>query len=178
MMNQTLLITSLVLVGTVVPALVLLFRGLLSSGKSLPSSVEWIQEVCASRYRPMERLLRPEDFDFLASQPGYTRQIGRRLRSERRKVFRGYLRWMKRDFDHVCLALQLLMVNSMVDRPDLASVLVRQKAAFHMAMVAVEFRLLLHACGVDRMVDVRDLVGVLDALGGELRQLIPVATPA
>ena len=177
-MNQTLLIASCLLGVTIVPALVLLFRSLLSSGRSLPSSIEWIQEVCASRYRPMERLLGTEDLDFLASQPGYTRQMARRLRSERRKAFRGYLRCMRRDFDHVCLALQLLMANSTIDRPDLASVLVKQKATFHMAMLAVEFRLALHACGIDRMVDVRDLVGALDALGGELRQLVPVATAA
>ncbi len=173
-MNQTLLTVTFLLLGTLVPALVLLFRGLLSSQRSLPSSIDWIQDISAARYRPMERLLRSEDFQFLASQPGCTRQLARRLRTERRKVFRSYLYAMKRDFNRVCLALQVLMANSAVDRPELASVLVKQKTTFQLAILAVEFRLALHACGFDRMVDVRDLVGALDILGSELRQLVPV----
>ena len=173
-MNHALWMVSLVLIGTLVPVLVLLFRNLLSPQRSLPSSVDWIQDLSAVRYRPMERLLSTEDLDFLASQPGYTRQMARRLRSERRKAFRGYLRCMKRDFNRVTLAIQMLMINSMVDRPDLAGILVKQKAAFQMGLLAVEWRLAMHACGWDRMVDVRDLVGALDALGNELRQLVPV----
>ncbi|HZT29760.1 MAG TPA: hypothetical protein VFA33_07755 [Bryobacteraceae bacterium] len=177
-MSHNLLLVSLLLVGTLGPAAVLLFRKLLSPQRSLPTSTDWIQELSAERYRPMGRLLESEDYEFLASQPGYTRAMANRLRRERRKAFRGYLRCLTRDFNRVCLAIQLLMMDSAHDRADLAAVLVKQRAMFRLGLVAVEFRLALHACGWDRMVDVRDLVGALDVLGSELRQLVPAAPQA
>ncbi|HWB97508.1 MAG TPA: hypothetical protein VG672_12415 [Bryobacteraceae bacterium] len=177
-MNYTLLVASLLIAGTFGSAMVLLFRKLLQPQRSLPTSTDWIQDLSASRYRPMARLLSNDDFRFLASQPGYNRAMARRLRRERRKAFRGYLRCLTRDFGRVCTAIQLLLMDSAADRPDLAAALVKQRAIFRLNLLAVECRLLLHACGWNRMVDVRDLVGTLDVLGGELRRLVLVPQTA
>jgi hypothetical protein len=51
-------------------AIAFLLRKLFASPKTLPVSVDWINDLSAIRYRPMERLLSAEDERFLASQPG------------------------------------------------------------------------------------------------------------
>ncbi len=77
-----------------------LFRRLIAGPKSLPVSVDWINDLSIARYRPMERLLSEEDYWFLANQPGFDKRMLRRIRSERRKVFRGYLASLSQRFQH------------------------------------------------------------------------------
>jgi hypothetical protein len=154
-------------------AAILLFRRLVAGPKTLPVSVDWISELSASRYRPMERLLSEDDYRYVAGQPGCDRQQLRALRSERRRMFRGYLACLKRDFGQISAALRLMLTYSSVDRPDLATLLYKQQALFAYGMVAVEWRLFLHACGIGS-VDVRDLLKAVESMHLELRQMIPV----
>jgi hypothetical protein len=152
--------------------LVFLFRRLIGGSKSLPVSVDWINDLSVARYRPMERLLSEEDYRFLSSQPGFEKKALRRIRSERRRVFRGYLACLSRDFSLVGAALRLMMMYSAQDRPDLAGILYKQQALFAFGMLAVQWRLLLHACGLGT-VDVRGLVSAMEFMRLELRQMIP-----
>jgi hypothetical protein len=158
-------------------ALVFLFRRLIAGPKSLPVSVDWINDLSIARYRPMERLLSEEDYSFLASQPGFNKKLLGRIRSERRKVFRGYLACLSRDFALVGAALRLMMMYSTQDRPDLAGILYKQQALFAVAMLGVQWRLLLHACGLGN-VDVSGLVRAMEQMRLELRQMVPVAGAA
>jgi hypothetical protein len=158
-------------------AFVVVFRKLLSPRKCLPPQGAWLDGLSVDRYRPMERLLDDEDYRFLASQPGFSPKLGRCLRAQRRKAFRGYLRCLRRDFDRICVAIQLLLVNAQQDRPDLAATLFKQRALFAGGLLMVECRLLLHACGWGT-VDVRNLIAVLDTMRVELRQLTPAAVSA
>jgi len=157
--------------------LVFLFRKLVAGPKSLPVSVNWINDLSVARYRPMERLLNEEDFRFLASQPGIDKKMLRRMRAERRKIFRGYLACLSRDFSLVGAALRLMVMYSAQDRGDLAGILYKQQALFALGMLAVQWRLLLHACGLGS-VDVRGLVHAMESMRLELRQLIPAETAA
>ncbi len=152
--------------------LAFLFRRLIAGPKSLPVSVDWINDLSIARYRPMERLLAEDDFRFLASQPGVDKRMLRRLRSERRKVFREYLACLSRDFSLVGAALRLMMMCSAQDRPDLAGILYKQQALFAVGMLAIQGRLLLHACGLGT-VDVRGLVRSMEFMRLELRHMIP-----
>ncbi|HVN04024.1 MAG TPA: hypothetical protein VMT86_06370 [Bryobacteraceae bacterium] len=161
----------------VLAAVVLLFRKLISGPKTLPVSVDWIDDLSTARYRPMERLLAGEDYQFLASQPGLDRRLLRRMRAERRKVFRGYLACLKRDFGQIGSALRLMMMYSTEDRSDLARILYRQEALFAAGMLAVQGRLLLHACGLGT-VDVRGLVEAMECVRLQLRQVIPAESAA
>jgi hypothetical protein len=120
----------------------------------------------------MERLLNEEDYNFLASQPGFDKRTLRRIRSERRRVFRGYLACLSRDFSLVGAALRLMMMYSTQDRPDLAGILYKQQALFALGMLAVQWRLVLHTCGLGT-VDIRGLVGTMESMRLELRQMIP-----
>lgn len=63
------------------------------------------------------------------------------------------------------------MVESSVDRPDLAKALLRNKAIFTAALFAVEFRLALHACGWGT-VDVRGMVASLEGARQQLDTLV------
>src|SRR5690242_18336963 len=63
-------------------------------------------------YRPMMRLLQESDFRFLAAQPGFSPQLGRRFRAARRQIFRGYLRILRRDFSRAASVCWILMVRS------------------------------------------------------------------
>jgi len=158
----------------VVAVLVFLFRRLITGPKSLPVSVEWINDLSIARYRPMERLLSEEDYRFLASQPGIDKRALRRIRGERRKIFRGYLACLSHDFALVGATLRLMMTYSAQDRPELAGILYKQQVLFAVGMLGVQWRLLLHAWGLGP-VDVRSLISGMELMRLELRQIIPVA---
>ena len=146
----------------------LLVRSILS-WKAMPAAAAGrIEDLSTARYKPMERLLAEDDFEFLAAQRGLSPAVARKLRQERRRIFRGYLRDLRRDFDSVYGVLGELMLHSTEDRRDLAVALARQKWAFTLALVRVEGRLAMHQLGLGS-IDVSDLVRSLDTLAAELR---------
>lgn len=104
------------------------------------------REIDPSRYRPMERLLRNEDFLFLAAR-GVNRRDIRSARSQRRCIFRQYLRSLTVDFGRIAGSLRIAMVDSNKARPDLAAALFRARMVFAYALVMMEMRLSLHAIG-------------------------------
>ncbi len=122
----------------------------------------------------MERLFSPEDYEFLAAQPGFTPRLARRLAAERRKIFRRYLRCLRRDFDRLYLATKLLLLHAAQDRPDLAVALFKQRLTFQFALAAVYCRLALQTLGLGT-VDARGLVSALQAMRDQLRALSPQA---
>jgi hypothetical protein len=167
---------SYVLTGAAVVAVLaavaffLLFRRLLSGEPDAPDDLDWSNTFSIARYRPMERLFLEEDYDFLAAQPGFHPRIYRKLQSERRRVFRHYLRSIRRDFGRLSAAARQLMLSSPSDRPDLAKTLLKQKLTFNYAMATVELRLFLQGVGVGT-VDVRGLVDVVESMREQLRHL-------
>jgi len=158
---------ALALVGL---ALVFLYR-ILAVRPNPDFAVDQCLALSLEKYRPMERLLQEDDLRFLASQPGFSPQLGRRLRSGRRRIFRGYLRNLKKDFGRVSLALQTLIVHSVEDRGDLAASLTRQRLMFAAGLLAIEARLLLHTAGIGT-VDVRGLVDSLETMQSQIRLLL------
>jgi hypothetical protein len=153
-------------------AIALLLRRLIVGPKTLPVSVDWINDLSAIRYRPMERLLSAEDERFLARQPGCNRKMVRRMRSERRKLFRNYLACLSTDFGRVSAALRLIMTHAAQDRPDLAGILYKQQVLFIIGLLNVQWRLVLHTLGLGT-VDVSGLVNAMEFMRLELRQMIP-----
>ena len=158
-------------------ALFLMVRKVVSGGSELPLDCQWIAELSLERYRPMMRLLDERDLEFLRSQPGFTPRMAAKLRAQRCQIFRGYLRGLEADFRRVCTAVKVLMLQSELDRPDLASVLVRHQAAFALGVALVNVRLILYRWGLGG-VDVSGLVRTFDAMRLELRSLAPSATGA
>jgi hypothetical protein len=159
-------------------AFLFLFKALLSGSQKEALPGDWENVFAPIQYKPMERLLDAADHEFLASQPSYSRRMGRRFRATRIAIFRGYARCLGRDFARVSGALKMLMVHASVDRSALAGLLLRQRFLFSYTMFSLEVKLTLHSFGWSApTVDVRNLVGALDAMRSQLRALAAVAEP-
>lgn len=127
--------------------------------------------VVSNRYRPMVRLLADEDTSFLAANKANKGTL-RKLRTERRRIFRSYLDCLTKDYGRLLNGVRLAMVRSGVDRPDLAQALAKNQISFTFALCRIEFRLLLHQAGIGK-VDVSGLVDAMDALCTQVTFLTP-----
>lgn len=153
-------------------ALVFLLRKLAVHKGATGYDPQWLEDFSISKYRPMLRLLSEDDYEFLASQAGYQGKIASQLRSERRKVFRAYLRNLVRDFHRLHQVAKLMAIYSSYDRPELTAALLRQRVTFSLAVFAIRGRLVLHTFGVG-VVDVRHLIGSLDHLYLKVETMMP-----
>jgi hypothetical protein len=132
-----------------------------------------VHVVLPGRYRPMLRLLSDDDFRVVSVNPA----LRRTLRSQRRRLFRGYLRCLTRDYGSLLAGLRHAMVQSGVDRPDLARTLVLSRLSFAMALCNAEIRLALFAAGIGK-VDISGLVAALDALRTQATAFQPATAGA
>jgi hypothetical protein len=148
----------------------LLFRALASRAVQTTCSLEWLDSFSLENYAPMQRLLDDGDVEFLASQPGYRPEIGKRLMAERRKIFRGYLRLLILDFNQLIGLGKLMVVYAAEDRSELARALWRRQISFHVAVFAVQCKLALHPLGWST-VDVRKLVQTLETMRDQIQAL-------
>jgi hypothetical protein len=164
------MVSALLSLAPIALAVVFLYRTLASREKA-GISMDDLLVLSPDKYRPMERLLQEEDFEFLSSQPGFSPRLGRHFRTERRRIFRGYLRNLSKDFGRVSLACQMLIVHAAEDRGDLAKSLIRQRLMFGFGMFAIEGRLLLHTVGIGT-VDVRGLVESLEMMQAQIQMLL------
>jgi hypothetical protein len=122
--------------------------------------------------RALDRLLDPNEFAFLRKR-GLSQSRVKELRAKRRKLFRMYLRRITHEFNTANAALQMLMVHSTSDRPDLAQLLATQRVQFYRGLVGVEFKLMLNACGFDA-VPTLELIRPLERLRDEFCRMAPL----
>ena len=125
---------------------------------------------------PFHRLLDPADLNYLRRR-GIGEAEVRKVRTQRRKLFRHCLRSLAQDFNAIHHALKIVLIQSANDRPDLAVILARQRMGFYRNLFMVEGWLLLHACGLEHM-PVVDLVQPLQILRTALSQFTVEAMPA
>ena len=123
-----------------------------------------------NRYRPMVRLLSDED----AALVSRDKALARKLRAQRREIFRGYLNCLTKDYARLLHGVRMAMVRSGEDRPDLARALAKNRMLFTLALCRIEYRLLLHQAGLGK-VDVSGLVDAIDALCAQVSFLNPPA---
>jgi hypothetical protein len=168
-----LLITlSIVLILALLIAGGILMRTVVRTGNNLPLNSDWIEELSVERYRPMLRMLDSGDIEFLRSQPGFTPQMGAKLRQQRAQMFSGYLRSLESDFSRVCSAMKMVMLHSNQDRPELATALLRQQFQFATGMINVRSQLFLYRWGLCN-VEVSALLKIFDGVRLELRTMVP-----
>jgi hypothetical protein len=139
----------------------------------LPATAAWIDDLSVERYHPMLHLLSPSDLQVLRTQPGFTPRVARTFRLQRCQLFKEYLRYLENDFEHICMALKVLMVRH--DRPDLVSVLVLNRMTFASIMVMVQFQLVCYRYGVGAgdTTGLLRLLKLFDGMRLELRTLVP-----
>ena len=123
----------------------------------------------AHRYQPMLRLLSEEDLAMVAGN----KALRKKLKRERLAIFRGYLRCLTKDYARLLAGVRLAMVNSTVDRPDLARALVVNKILFAIALYRIEIRLFAHTFGLAKV----DVSGLVEAMEN-LRAQASFASPA
>jgi phosphatidylserine/phosphatidylglycerophosphate/cardiolipin synthase-like enzyme len=150
----------------------LAIRKVASPKASHPVTAEWIAELSVDRYRPMLRLLDGEDLEILRSQPDFSPERVREFRRDRCRIFREYLNRLNADFACVCMALKIVMLQSEMDRPELAENLFRHQVRFALGMVQVKARLLLFDLGIGT-IQVEPLLSVFDNMRLQLRQMVP-----
>jgi hypothetical protein len=154
----------------------LLLRSLMQQNRQSVPDPAWIQTFSADRYRPMLRLLAEDDYEFLTAM-GTDSSTVRHLRAERRRIFRLYLNNLVRDFGRLHRAARILVLESELERSEVAARLVRIRFDFFLAVCAIRCRLVLHAAGLGA-VDVRRLIEALECMRSDVRTLVPVAQPA
>lgn len=155
----------------VVAVIALLLRNVLRQTNEPVPDGSWLDAFDVNRYRPMQRLLAESDYRFLAAN-GASSDVIRRLRSERRRVFRAYLRNMVRDFNRLHKSARILSLQAETDRSDFALLLIRMRLAFGWTVAMVELRLMLNQAGLST-VDARRLIGVLDTMSASYASLSP-----
>lgn len=131
--------------------------------RSMGSATVTPSALSADRYRPMLRLLSDDDLAFVSSDS----KLQSMLRAKRRALFRGYLRCLTRDYAQLLAGVRQTMVQSGVDRPDLARALAKNRVLFAMALCKVEYRLVLHSAGIGHI----EIAGLVDALEVLRRQV-------
>ncbi|HJT88693.1 MAG TPA: hypothetical protein VJ732_12575, partial [Bryobacteraceae bacterium] len=99
-------VVALALVATLVFAI----RRLTSQRPFEHTDANWLDYLSVERYRPMMRLLDPEELDVLTARPGITPRMAAGIRRRRIELFRRYLRSLAGDFGQVCGAVKLLML--------------------------------------------------------------------
>jgi hypothetical protein len=144
---------------------------------NLPAEADWMEELSPQRYRPLERLLDEREYWRLKAHPAITPKMLRTMRSRRIRIFRGYLSCLSVDYGRVCKTVKLLMVQSPRDRPDLASLLVRQHVTFTVRLAMAQFCLTLHALGIGGM-EAAKLVAALESMRVELNGLMAATQPS
>jgi hypothetical protein len=154
-----------------------LFWRLASRFDAQQCTADWLDSFSVESYAPMERLLERSDVAFLASQPGYRPEIGKRLMRERRKIFRAYLRLLVRDFNQLLGIGKLMVVYSSRDQQEFALSLRRQQLKFYGRVGALHLQLVLYPLGWTS-VDARGLLAALGAMRAKVQQLTSSTGPA
>jgi hypothetical protein len=152
-------------------AVALAIRKVASPKNSHPVTAEWIEELSVSRYQPMLQLLDEREVRALERQGAEPDRVAQ-FRCERTRIFREYLKRLHGDFASICLALKVVMLQSAIDRPDLAATLVRARIGFAKGIISVQAHLVLYELGIGN-VDVRSLLTLFDTMRLELRGLTP-----
>jgi hypothetical protein len=153
--------------------LLLLLRRIASPEVGLILSDTWMDELSVENYRPMMRILDTKDYEQFRGHPGFSNKRLAELRRSRCRIFRIYLGLLQTDFQRVCLAIKVLMVDSDCDRPELASTLLKTQARFALGLALVHVRVSLYALGLGS-VSITSLLNCFDGARLELQKLVPV----
>lgn len=154
----------LIYLALVVPSLARLFK----RARPEEISAEWLQSFSPSIYEPMQHLMNAEDFAFLSRQPGFDLSLYRKLRRDRLRIFRQYLKRMILDFNQLHLAARLAISEQPGDHSALLPSLIALKLRFSAAVLAAEFRCVLCFFGV-KTLEARSLLLQLEALNQQFQ---------
>lgn len=125
-------------------------------------------EFSPARYEPMARLMSDEDLRFLKAQPGFSPEIGKKFKRERRRIFRLYLQSLAGDFHRLHARARAVVASLPAENSILVGILLRQQVRFWYELAAVEMHLSLSWTGA---LDPRPLLEAVGAMHAELSRL-------
>jgi hypothetical protein len=134
------------------------------SKRDLEADANWVIEFDLSRYDGLGQLFQPDDFDFLASQPGYTRKLGARLRSDRIRIAQGYLNRLERDVRLLLNTANRMAVRSSEDANGFSAFLLKTEVSFAVSLTILRSRLLLMRAGLHTPIPFNVLLNSLEPL--------------
>lgn len=111
-------------------------------------------------------LLSNDDFDFLATLPGYKPEIGKKLRQHHERILRLYLRELARVFRSVHAEAREIVATAGEEHAPTVGLLMRQQLVFWQAMVRIELSFAVPGFSVGRWNKARAA-----ALGGALEAI-------
>jgi hypothetical protein len=111
-------------------------------------------------------LLSDEDFNFLASLPGYKPEIGKTLRRHHERILRLYLCELAQEFHTVHAEAREIVATAGEEHAPAVGLLVRQQVVFWRSMAWIEFSLAFPGLSADRWNKGRAsaLAGVVEAI--------------
>ncbi len=175
---MTILLLLLGLVAAMGAGVVLTLWRLTRSG---PRRLDWSRDSelllstgsALETYQPMSRLFAEEDLEFLATQVGFRPALEKRLRRQRKQVFRLYLREVRADFARIYALARAIIPLS--QNPAFAGLVTRQAASFYVLLAIIRLRCML---GWYRHVSVEtiDLVTAFERLREAARASAAVLT--
>ena len=137
---------------------------------------DWGNEFTPARYQALERLFTDADYNFVGTLPGGPR-LAKQMRAKRIKIFRASVACLARDFFWACRTTTVLMMRSAVDRSELTAALSKERMAFALAIVSMEYRLLFYRLGLITF-NMSAFLEPFESLRNRLRALAIVAQPA
>ena len=149
-------------------------RQLLSRPNLPEFDSDWLQHFSMRKYGPMERLLSERDIAFVAAAAGLRDGVTRKLRRDRQRIRRAYLRSIRRDFERLCQAGRIVALYSSEDRPELSKELLRLQITFNFALYNAWLQLGLSYLGLGTV----DLSRVVRPVAILHAQLAPTAVAA
>lgn len=176
-MTDTILISAAVVSAGLALAIVAIIRKVASRSRVDDLSLEALLEFSTEKYKPLEQLLDQREFSFYARQEGFDGALGRRFRADRRRIFRRYLRALRKDFSRLFEAARILATYSSIDRPDLTRGLWRQRWEFERMMWSIEIRMMMRSAGIEAH-DVHRLILSLDQMHMSLCELMVLPEPS
>ncbi len=111
-------------------------------------------------------LLSDEDFDFLASLPGYKPEIGKKLRLHHERILRLYLRELAQEFHGVHAEAREIVATAGEEHAPAVGLLMRQQLVFWRSMARIELSFAIPGFGGGRWNQARAaaLAGVVEAI--------------
>ena len=135
------------------------------------------RSIEAGRYRPMLRLLSEADAEFAG-----TGAVGKLYGTRRRRIARGYLRCLCKDYGFVLAGLRQVLVQSLVDRPELAKALLQNELLFAWHVCRIDFAIRANALGIGsldaRKLGLQALVEAMEGLHTQSAQMARLAVAA
>ena len=153
-----------------------LLRQTPSRGRFPKATPEWVNTLSTAKYRPMERLLTDDDFNFVGSQPRVQLENGQEVEGAT-APHPSNVSALDQDFHRLCDGLRMVMLSSTQDRPDLAVALFKQRVSFTIGLALVRLRIAMHATDW-ATADIRALVDTLHAVRDQFQQLAPATARA